>query len=54
MMGVLEPPSGRVAWVAPVHCGACDAPNVSGDCSGNDSAGCKCVADDTIRAIVDW
>ena len=28
--------------------------DVSGDCSGNDGADCKCVADDTTRAIVGW
>ena len=56
MAGVLELPRGRGAVkVGPGSVvGSCGAPNVSGNCSGNDGADCKCVADDITRAIVGW
>ena len=56
MAGVLEHPSerGAVSGGRNSVVGGCDEPDVSGDCYGNDGAGCKLVANDTIRAIVGW
>ena len=52
--GVLESPSvrGAVRGGTTSVVGGCDAPGVSGGCSGNDCADWECVADDSIRAIV--
>ena len=56
MTGVLEPSSVRGAVRGGTNSvvGGCDAPGVSGGCSGNDCAGWEYVADDSIRAIVGW
>ena len=56
MTSVLESPSVRNAIRGGTKSvvGECDAPGVSGGCSGNDCAGWECVADDSIRAIVGW
>ena len=56
MTGVLESSSVRGADRGGTNSvvGGCDAPGVSGGCSGNDCAGWERVADDSIRAIVGW